>query len=53
MILKDHFGQNELFWDTKILATDISTRVLEQALEATYGEEQIRDLPRGVEIKVF
>ncbi|HRX20755.1 MAG TPA: protein-glutamate O-methyltransferase CheR [Syntrophomonadaceae bacterium] len=53
MILKDHFGQNELFWDTKILATDISTRVLEQALEATYGEEQIRDLPAVWKLKYF
>ena len=45
MILSDHFGKAGFDWDKKILATDISLQVLEIALQATYSEEQIKDLP--------
>jgi chemotaxis protein methyltransferase CheR len=45
MILKDHFAKAGFGWDNKILATDISLQVLEIALQATYSEEQIKELP--------
>lgn len=45
MILSDYFGKAELSWDTKILATDISSKVLEIALRATYSDEQIEQVP--------
>ena len=45
MILSDYFGKVRFEWDKKILGTDISSPVLETALQATYSEEQIKDLP--------
>lgn len=53
MILSDYFGQNGLFWDTRILATDISSQVLEIAVKASYKEEQLKDLPPTWKLKYF
>ncbi len=53
MILKDYFAKEEFGWDNKILATDISLQVLEIALQATYTEEQIKDLPGTWKMNYF
>lgn len=45
MILKDYFRMVEGEWDTVLLATDISTRVLEFACRGKYLREQIEPLP--------
>lgn len=45
MILKDFFGLEHSQWDTKVLATDISTRVLEHASKGVYLKEQVDPLP--------
>lgn len=45
MLLKDFFGYEHELWDTKVLATDISTAALRHAMEGRYTEEQIADLP--------
>lgn len=45
MIVSDHLGRDGVAWDTKILATDISSQVLEIALRATYSDEQIKEVP--------
>jgi len=45
MIVNDYFGKDGLSWDTKILATDISSKVLEIALRASYSDEQIEQVP--------
>lgn len=45
MILKDSFHSEELFWDTQILATDISQEVLEKAKKGQYTKEQLADVP--------
>lgn len=44
MIMMDYFGYNHSKWDTKILATDISTRVLEHAVKGVYLKEEIEPL---------
>ncbi len=44
MVLKDYFGL-EKGWDTQLLATDVSTRVLAKAKEGIYLAEQIEPLP--------
>lgn len=45
MLLKDFFGLEADKWDTKVLATDISTEVLQQAVAGVYTQEQIEVLP--------
>ncbi len=45
MVLWDFFGLEHASWDTKVLATDVSTRVLQQANEGLYSEDHLKDLP--------
>lgn len=45
MVLKDYFGLDHSGWDTKVLATDISTKVLQHAQRGKYLAEQIEPLP--------
>lgn len=35
-------------WDVKILATDISTRILQKAIDGTYKSELLNDVPPGI-----
>lgn len=45
MILSDFFGPNKALWDTKVLATDISTKVLDVALKAVFPSEGLVGVP--------
>lgn len=45
MLLDEYFGQERLWWDKKILATDISRSVLETAIRGIYSNERIKPLP--------
>lgn len=45
MILDEYFGKDKLYWDTKVLATDISSKVLEEAKKGTYNNKEIETLP--------
>lgn len=45
MILSEFFKQEKLWWDKKILATDISEKVLSIAKNGIYHKEQIAPLP--------
>lgn len=45
MILLDYFGLQRSAWDTRVLATDISTRVLEHAVRGVYLKEAVDPLP--------
>ena len=45
MVLADFFGLERERWDTKVLATDISTKVLQKAMIGIYSEEQLKSVP--------
>ena len=45
MIINDFFGVNHSGWDTRLLATDISMRVLQHASKGVYLREDIEPLP--------
>lgn len=45
MLIADYFGSRKVLWDTKILATDISIKVLEMAQTGVYAAEAVDALP--------
>lgn len=45
MVLSDFFGLERDKWDKKILATDISTKVLQKAMAGIYNAEQLDKMP--------
>lgn len=45
MVLSDFFGLERNQWDTKVLATDISTKALQQAMAGVYTADRIQSLP--------
>lgn len=45
MLIDEFLGKEKMWWDTKILATDISTKVLETAKKGKYSNEEIATLP--------
>lgn len=53
MLLKEFFGLEHDLWDTKVLATDISTEVLQQAMAGVYTKEQIETLPEHWKRRFF
>lgn len=53
MILSDYFGKEKLGWDTKVLATDISDRVLEKAKKGQYSNDELASLPMNWRINYF
>ena len=51
--LKEFFGAQASQWDTRILATDISQKILNTAIVASYNEESIAPLPDSWKKKYF
>jgi chemotaxis protein methyltransferase CheR len=45
MVLMDFFGYAHAQWDTKVLATDISTKMLTHAVKGVYSNDQLINLP--------
>lgn len=53
MVLMDYFGLEHSQWDTRVLATDLSTKVLQHALQGKYLKEQIDPLPQKWKRRFF
>ena len=53
MILNEFFSEQKSLWDTKILATDISMRVLEHAQQGIYSREALNNLPPIWKLQYF
>lgn len=53
MYLKEYFASRPGSWDTRILATDISQKILNSAQNPTYDEEAISRLPATWRRKYF
>jgi len=53
MIIADYFGKSKFMWDTKILATDISQKVLEVAENGIYPAEAMGSVPKYWIMKYF
>lgn len=45
MVLSDFLGLERSQWDSRILATDLSTRALRQAMAGVYNAEQLKNVP--------
>lgn len=46
MLCKEFLGLEQSEWDTKILATDIDTKVLEKAMRGVYAKNSVEQLPQ-------
>lgn len=53
MIIDEFLGKEKLMWDTKILATDISSKVIEVAMKGIYNNEEITSLPTKWRLNYF
>ncbi len=53
MILDEYFGMDKKWWDTKVLATDISSKVLDIAVQGIYSNDSIAMIPPYWKLKYF
>jgi len=53
MIIDEFFGAEKPQWDTRILATDISNKVLDTARRGIYDNEKLAALPSHWRLKFF
>lgn len=53
MVIDEYFGNRKSSWDTQLLATDISMKVLEIARKGVYSNERIAPLPAEWRRKYF
>lgn len=45
MLLDEYLGKEKALWNTKVLATDISSKVLDEAMKGIYRNEELENLP--------
>lgn len=53
MLIDEFFGAKKLGWNTKILATDISSKVLDLAVKGIYSNEGIAMIPAYWKLRYF
>lgn len=53
MILDEFYGKEKVFWNTKVLATDISSKILDIAKGGKYDNKRLVDLPNKWKLDYF
>lgn len=53
MIIDEYFGKEKIWWDSQILATDISSKVLNKAVQGVYSNDAIDALPSLWKLNYF
>jgi chemotaxis protein methyltransferase CheR len=53
MMIDELFNKEKLWWDTKILATDISPKVLKHAVKGIYRNKELEVLPLNWRLNYF
>ncbi|AWW25754.1 MAG: chemotaxis protein methyltransferase CheR [Acetobacterium sp.] len=53
MLMADYFGSSAHHWDKKLLATDISNKVLDVAKKGIYDKERLQVLPPNWKLRYF
>lgn len=53
MLIDQFFAEEKLFWNTQILATDISSDVLDIGKKGVYSKQAISSIPYEMRIKYF
>lgn len=53
MVIDEYFGAQKSMWDTTILATDVSMKVLETAKKGVYTPDLVKDIPEVWKNKYF
>lgn len=53
MLIDEYLGAEKRFWDSKVLATDISSRVLGIAENAIYDDKKVASLPTQWKLSYF
>lgn len=53
MLLDEYFGKDKFWWDCKVLATDISSKVLTEAAKGVYMNEEVSTLPADLKLSYF
>jgi chemotaxis protein methyltransferase CheR len=53
MLISDYFGERKDVWDAKVLATDISEKVLKTAEKGIYNSESLQKVPAAWKMDYF
>ena len=53
MLMEEYFDKEKVWWDTKILATDLSSKALSKAILGIYKKEALDSLPPNWRLNYF
>lgn len=53
MIIDEFFGKEKIWWDAKVLATDLSNNALEEARKGVYSNKDLTPLPASWRLNYF
>lgn len=53
MIIDEFLGKEKVWWDTKILATDISSKVIDRAVNGCYSKDEVENISPQWKLNYF